>query len=114
MNCKPGDLALVVCSDYPDTLGRICLVLKTHDVDKEGDWCWLCRFPSPVTWQEEDTFRDEKGRSGMIPDAWLRPIRDPGEDATDETLGWVPSPVWQRAYDEAYGPSVLPSMKEEA
>lgn len=91
MNCKPGDLAILLRT--PPELadqqleGRIfrltglCNCGRDRCFTFEGGplrgrlrpretWAWMC-----------------------LPDAWLRPIRDPGEDATDEMLLVAPSPT---------------------
>lgn len=98
MNCKPGDLAVIVGFNpaHPHTTGRIVDVIeaapvgvgfrlpdgKSHHPCRAG--AWIIRFHNPVN------LNAIRGRSSAVfavcPDAHLRPIRDPGEDAVDETL----------------------------
>ena len=99
MNCKPGDLAFVVGSDYEqDGLIVRCIRLITP-----GDVVGDTRFMNPgVTWLVDRDLRyhsnDLGDRVGPVaPDENLRPIRDPGEDATDETLTWLPVPARETA-----------------
>ena len=78
MNCKPGDLAVlykVTAENVRPHLGKIVRCLW---VDARNPECW----------HTEPEF--ERGRS--VYDGALRPIRDPGDDARDETLEWMPVP----------------------
>ncbi len=79
MNCRPGDLAIVVKSNKRrDTSGAIVRVLRTYPAD--GMYCMF--GPAWVV--------DYQGVEHHALDAWLRPIRDPGDDAVDETLLFSP------------------------
>jgi hypothetical protein len=40
VNCKPGDLAIVVRDEFEQNIGRIVKVLRESDVDVGA---WLCR-----------------------------------------------------------------------
>ncbi|MBQ1761924.1 MAG: hypothetical protein IIZ92_03370 [Aquincola sp.] len=84
LNCKQGDLAVVVRSSEGVNLGKIVRCIKQHPTYRTlTDFCgdfyeghiWLIDPPLP-------------GAGGFItdaaPDAWLRPIRD--NDGTDEML----------------------------
>ena len=95
MNCKQGDLAIVVAGN-PNNLGKpvTCLrfipkgartpskAVAVHDG-------WETDIPLHVTW----TFpsgKEVKGMSNYSGDCYLRPIRDaPGED---ETITWAGKP----------------------
>ena len=95
MNCKPGDLAVVVgkcdiSGDY--LLGHIFKVTSSY-FDR-GGWFW--EYEGPV-------LGTPWGTLAAVADAKLRPIRDPGDDAVDESFRWVPSPAFERAYAETYG-----------
>jgi hypothetical protein len=90
MNCKPGDLAVFVRS----TCGNEGLIVRCiRLLTKEEMWerrlhpdtfpCWLTDTPTKCSWGKPDP---------SAPDAYIRPIRDPGEDARDETLEWLPVP----------------------
>lgn len=81
MNCKPGDLAVVVrCRANPAWVGHVLRVVRLHPID--GVPHWVC---------EPDTYVHPT--DGMLL-AWmdrdLRSIRD--NDGTDETLTWAPKP----------------------
>lgn len=90
MNCKPGDLAIIVRAYCPENVGLLVLVCPEWASTKYGH-TWLTRSarPTPTVWSN-DMIRGSTSTLGYVPDAWLRPIRDPGEDATDETLAWLP------------------------
>jgi hypothetical protein len=88
MNCKPGDLAVVVKACGPN-IGKIvrCIAfLPAHKVltsrGKEILACWSIDPPLPS--HMAGVLAD------VAPDDWLRPIRDPGDDAIDESRAWVP------------------------
>jgi hypothetical protein len=89
MNCKPGDLAVIVrgisgWSDY--CIGRIVTVTKLA-ANESGDPAW--RYEPEIVCVKHGRPFD------VIEDSMLRPLRDPGEGATDETLLWLPSPTKQ-------------------
>ncbi len=111
MNCRPGDLARIV-APY-DPIARNCFVevvrlmapagesLPTPDggicrYSPTGGPTWLCRGRVPTRWGFDLT-------ETFIADECLRPLRDPGADAVDETLTWkaVPLPAIQPELLEA-------------
>lgn len=80
MNCKPGDLARYV-GVHKHAHGMIFQILGP-DPAHQGAWIISPEFPAP-RW----------GANGYsVWDVSLRPIRDPGEDAQDETLSWLRVP----------------------
>jgi hypothetical protein len=87
MNCRPGDLAIFVTSELGNE-GRIvkCLRLATrddmngHDLHSE-EAAWLIDSSVPCA---------ERVVAPFARDFNLRPIRDPGEDARDESAAWLP------------------------
>lgn len=91
MNCKPGDLAVVVSSTYtPELLGHLVTVVRwvpEGEVAAGTSWegsGWLCKSEhtsgAPISWPERGiVFQKER----VIADKNLRPIR-PG-DLEDET-----------------------------
>lgn len=91
MNCKPGDLAIVVRS-YAGNEGKIVRCLKlapgiTRALLPNGD------FEVGAIWEIDRPLKSWAGCSDKFaPDSSLRPIRDPGDDAVDETLLRLPSP----------------------
>lgn len=107
LNCKPGDLAVIVDSDpkcNPDTGGVLCDVLyhPPSDYFKLPDGTnahaslpfenrWVIRLHRPIkTLWWDGKLHD--ATYAVCPDNKMRPIRDPGEDATDETLQWLDVP----------------------
>ena len=82
MNCKPGDLAIVVKAHKhaEHTVGAIVSV--TTRFGMLGEW---------PAWNYKGVLRDKLGRRiTALEDVCLRPIRDnPGED---ETLTWAGKP----------------------
>lgn len=87
LNCKPGDLAVVVRSDFPQNLGKyvtvVCLA-NQEDYDMpldSGDWD--CQPRSAMWgWDNAEKTQASIGDDVMgINDAELRPIRDqPGNE----------------------------------
>lgn len=90
MNCKPGDLAVMIRSSagnegtFVHVVGSDIEGMSGSEGYPGAGWLWHCRAHRPIA-----------GHTGFIdvefafPDAWLRPIRDPGDDAVDETLTWL-------------------------
>lgn len=110
MNCKPGDLAYIArASQAPLLLGRVVTVLMAAPVGQAFNlpdgWphlasqkhgYWVCEFAAPIS--APTSFGGPRlTQFGCIHDTCLRPIRDPGDDAQDETLAWkqVPLPTIQ-------------------
>ena len=105
MNCKPGDLAqlkgltrFVHLNGWPLTVlsfacnGKGVTAIapdgKTRWTSIKGGVHWFCESQTPI-------FHTLSGRLinvGMVSDVNLRPIRDPGDDAQDESLSWLPVP----------------------
>lgn len=88
MNCKPGDLAVIVNGE---NAGRLVTVLAVSQYHGAGFWyVEIHGRPGTGTWIGTKTRGIDN--FGHISDSRLRPIRDPGEEAEDETLQWIPSP----------------------
>lgn len=83
MNCKQGDLAVIVkCvggKSQERNIGHICRCVKAVRAPW-GDPGWLIDPPAPL------------GQT-LCTDGSLRPIRDPGDDARDEMLRPLPNEV---------------------
>jgi hypothetical protein len=100
MNCRPGDLAVFVRSTCGNE-GRIVRCLRRavgSDMERYGFSAhWAHRFVYWVIDAEVNCIGEfgDLTRVEMGDDEFLRPIRDPGEDAVDETLLWLPSPTKQ-------------------
>ena len=78
LNCKPGDLAVIVTAYNLENIGTILRVLKTHKnqkavlADKE-DHIWLAVAPRSMTYEVGGKLIRRK--RGAVPDSVLRPIR---------------------------------------
>lgn len=83
MNCKPGDLAILVKANFKENLGKVCQVLAI-----EGEH-YVAEFPSPVRWVAGNG-RTVTARRGLVVRERLRPLRD--SDGSDETLSWAGKP----------------------
>lgn len=96
MNCKQGDLAVFVRSMAGND-GLIVRCLRLADEHDKSNWghersieqLWL--VDKMVKKVGSETGRPFPA-APLAEDAFLRPIRDPGDDATDETLTWLPVP----------------------
>jgi hypothetical protein len=88
MNCKPGDLAVVVRGEH--NVGRFLSVLAASECHGIG-WWYVEMHGGPATAIDGEG-KTTLERTGHIEDHRLRPIRDPGDDARDETLDWLPVP----------------------
>ncbi|MGC4396010.1 hypothetical protein [Hydrogenophaga sp. T2] len=87
MNCKPGDLAVIVrASDRFEHawVGRVIRVTHLSGVGLTGLPCWAYEGPR----LHHRLFGD----ATAIADEVLRPLRDPGDDAVDEVLRRIGSP----------------------
>lgn len=93
MNCKPGDLAVIVGSLPAGRflIGRFVEVIERAPDTQQGP-AWLVRLQNEIV----NPLTNERGIEGVAADCWLRPIRDPGDDAQDETLQWLPVPGKER------------------
>ena len=101
MNCKQGDIAIIVRSKFvPGLLGRIVEVVSAAPTGKgfrlpngrlhhelpDTRFRWVCKFQSPIT-APSDT-GPIKTHYAPVPDECLRPIRDqPGEDEMLRIVG---------------------------
>lgn len=95
MNVKPGDLAYTVAPYVVCGRGYVVRVIRlAAEVEVFG----LARFTQPpgrIAWVCEGSVMMDTGffePMTAIDDACLRPLRDPGEDAVDETLLSLPAP----------------------
>jgi hypothetical protein len=77
VNCKKGDLAIVI-GGRPQELGHVLKVTRRTE------------FLGVACWYTEPRYLDHDGVLLLFRDAHLRPIGKPGDDATDETLLWKP------------------------
>ena len=83
MNCKPGDLAIVVRSQ----LGNEGKIVRCIRLASGWNAVWeIDRAIAKHTFQDKEFVR-------LAPDECLRPIRDAGDDARDEMLRPLPEEV---------------------
>lgn len=97
MNCKPGDLAVMIKGQKSSGLIVRCIRLLQVGEIVNTKCGRPVRVPEPTRWLLEGfVYRGPiYGGTLLVPiadDKELRPIRDPGEDAVDETLLRIPSP----------------------
>lgn len=80
MNCKPGDLAIIVkCDGYPQVIGSIVEVLRPHPIP----YSWRVKFVSNVP----DGVDCAVGNLVGIKDYCLRPVSGlPMEEETEQKL----------------------------
>lgn len=102
MNCKPGDLAIVIGPSDTPNLGRVvrCVRLLEKGEELSRDGYVFDAASHAMFWEVEGRISclDSKNRQvevhfGLIGDRWMRPIRDPGDDARDEMLRPLPQEV---------------------
>jgi hypothetical protein len=105
MNCKPGDLAVVVNSRFGNG-GKLVRVLRpsngnglpigTRYQDSRGTMWFM--DSQAFAWEVEALGTKLRKSSGSdhrfcdAGDSFLRPIRPHGDDAQDESFRWAPAP----------------------
>ncbi len=119
MNCKPGDFAKVIEPHFRhgsivEVVGDCTPEERGLLVERDPGWksvekVWLCRLVTGSRGINIDTGIATflyPGAEAWFADAYLRPIRDPGDDAIDESAAWLP-PVPLPVID----PSLLPAKE---
>jgi hypothetical protein len=88
LNCRPGDLAIVIEAINPINIGAIVKVIGKHRNQKilcvaPDEFIWLVESPHPLTYEVKDKL--VRKRKGGAPDSGLQPIRGLplGKDITD-------------------------------
>ncbi len=87
MNCKPGDLAVIVRSAEGQSIGQIVDCIALDGKHSEFGPVWRVRANS----RGLVTIHGTLAAVCHVPDAWLRPIRD--QDGPDEATQWVGKPA---------------------
>lgn len=92
LNCKPGDLARVISTPetrmhgVEDWIVKVTVASSDFNAGRPA-WCYegatRCPPKGPFKGIGIEAFADDL----------LRPMRDPGDDAVDETLLRIPSPL---------------------
>lgn len=90
LRCKPGDLCVIVSATNPQNRNRFVTVLPGEVHHIQGYDCWLVHSPTPLVVLMGTQC---PSHHAFVPDAWMRPIRDPGDGAQDQTLAWKPVPM---------------------
>lgn len=81
LNCRIGDIAAVVRGQPVGALVEVVAKARRADCD------WTVRSLSgPLKGEHPVAGKVWRTEDFGCPDNWLRPIRDPGDDAVDETL----------------------------
>jgi hypothetical protein len=88
MNCKPGDLAIVVRAVFQENLGRLVYVLRANNTNENEDDEWIIDPLGRLRCDHGCRWTDQApaGATFTCPDSVLRPLRD--TDGADETLAW--------------------------
>lgn len=84
MNCKPGDLAVVVRAEIPQDMvlvGRVTRVTSSYQY--QGEWVWK--------YKGRRLYDSDGSEILGLADRHLRPLRD--SDDPDETLTWAGKPA---------------------
>lgn len=85
MNCQSGDFCRVIAGEFRD---RFLTVTELHQDPKHGPhWSYEGEYFKCKDGSKQLTFFDHR----------LRPIRDPGDDAVDETLNIIEVPTTETA-----------------
>lgn len=95
MNCEKGDLAMIVrglAGADSRLVGTLVTVGTLHSTSSFFGPVWNVTHMSPHLGVRASggsgkvTGVGTIGTAGHCPDDWLRPIRDPGDEAVDEVL----------------------------
>ncbi|WP_433867055.1 hypothetical protein [Ralstonia wenshanensis] len=88
MNCKPGELAIIIKTPNGEHIGAIVEVKSGNSMHPLFGYLWNVRFARPVTSYTTDengkVWGETQKRDVQCPDEWLRPLR--GELEPDERL----------------------------
>lgn len=83
MNCKKGDLAIIVQSEIPENIGRIVHIDGPYNPAADGAFRWLVRSAgAPFVGRDPGTDKLIQTNIGTIEDYMLRPVS--GLPVTDE------------------------------
>jgi len=97
MNCKQGDLAVVVSSACVENIGKVVRCLRLASQQEKHDAMFFTFMNEPF-WVVDVNLKTMRildkqphGYVALARDLALRPIRD--SDGQDETLTWQPVPT---------------------
>ena len=84
MNCKPGDMAVVINSLFEENIGNIVHVIRpAARCHVSRLFSWEAKSTRPCRGLDVFGGSDNSSTIGAIPDAWLRPIRPPETPVTE-------------------------------
>jgi len=95
MNCEKGDFVMAYRASGFGLAGRVSKKLKghfatvTHLAEPKGSTCsekLVWAFEEPIAVEVDGVVYQVLGCA----DSHLRPIRNPGDDAADESKSWLP------------------------
>lgn len=99
MNCKPGDLAIIIrgLKSPSPQIGKIVKVLALAGNHATLGPLWIIEFSRPVMTVAVKKTLEPMGSIGLCrtcqcPDAWLRPIRPDTQDLDTDTEAAVSQP----------------------
>lgn len=84
MKCKPGDLALIMISDFPENIGSL---VECLEIDPDSCDSWLVKTTTPGPAVDLETGIEEWSEAGdvcVVEDSRLQPIR--GENVKQQEL----------------------------
>jgi hypothetical protein len=93
MNCEPRDLAVRLRVTWGGNVIRVGAIVRVVRFVGECTHIETGEFGQAI-WEVEYS-GEMRGPSGYclgVPDCDLRPIHNPGDDAQDESLTWLPVP----------------------
>ena len=72
LNCKPGDLAVVITAHNPENIGTIVRVIKKHHnqnalVDFKGSHIWMAEAPRPMLYDVGGKWFEGAGAQCQMP-----------------------------------------------
>ena len=78
LNCKPGDMAIIVEAFNPVNIGAVVKVIGKHRNQRvlcaaSEEFIWLIEAPHPLTYKVKGKL--VRKRKGGAPDSGLQPIR---------------------------------------
>jgi len=74
MNCKPGDLAIIVRSEKDQLCGKVVKVIKGWGDWKPYGYLWTVEFAHPIATRRPSQSDLIIQSNADFPDAWLRPV----------------------------------------
>ncbi|MFX3547684.1 hypothetical protein V8918_02840 [Ralstonia mannitolilytica] len=87
MNCKPGDMAIIVRCTIEENIGHVVHVHSSYGEVPGYGFCWNVDCPTPLIAVSLADNQRYRRNDGYIPDDWLRPIS--GVPVHDEERGEV-------------------------